>query len=551
MTEDLSGDKLMRLIDVGRSLVSELDLELLLQRLLDVARDLTGARYVAMGILDPEKRELERFITSGIDEETREEIGDLPHGRGVLGLLIRDAHPLRLHDVGSHPESYGFPPGHPPMHTFLGVPVVIRGEGFGNLYLTEKQGGGDFTDEDERSVVILAEWAAIAIENARLYQSVEAQRAGLERAVRGLEVTTTIARAVGGETDLDRVLELIAKRARALVDARAVVIMVYDGDDLAVAATAGELPAELAGAPVDPEGTVAAEVLADGRPQRVADIRARGTSVSAKLGIDAQSALVVPLTFRGHVLGALSAYDRLVDGPEFGREDEELMLSFAASAATAVHTARSVAEERLQHAIDAAEQERARWARELHDETLQGLGGLQMMLSTAVRETSPDKREAIVRSAAEHTRAEIERLRRLIVELRPAELDELGLEPALEALAERRGAGGLKVTLDTDLGDERLPPALDSAIYRIVQEALTNAAKHAGAGHARVTVTATDGAVEVTVTDDGSGFDPAEPSSGFGLTGMRERATLLGGSLDISSAPDLGATVRAVIPRRR
>src|SRR4051794_34589844 len=167
MPQSLPQDRLMRLIDVGRSLVSELDLEVVLERLLDVARDVTGARYAAMGVLDPEKRGLERFLTAGIDDETRTLIGDLPHGRGVLGVLIRDARPLRLHDVGAHAESYGFPPGHPPMHTFLGVPVRIRGEGFGNLYLTEKQGGGDFSEADERSAVILADWAAIAIENAR------------------------------------------------------------------------------------------------------------------------------------------------------------------------------------------------------------------------------------------------------------------------------------------------------------------------------------------------------------------------------------------------
>jgi GAF domain-containing protein len=359
MPQSLPQDRLIRLIDVGRSLVSELDLEVVLERLLDVAREVTGAHYAALGILDSEKRSLERFATAGIDAPTRTVIGDAPHGRGVLGVLIRDAKPLRLADVGSHPESYGFPPGHPPMRTFLGVPVVIRGQSYGNLYLTEKDGGGEFTEEDERSIVILADWAAIAIDNARLYQSAEQRRAALERAVRGLEVTTSIARAVGGETDLDRVLELIAKRARALVEARGVMIMLGRGGPLEIAATAGEIAAAARGSVVDPAGTAAAEVLASGRPQRV-DVGDRGSTVSGQVGIEARSALVVPLTFRGRMLGVLSAYDRLRGGPEFGSEDEELMLSFAASAATAVHTARSVAEERLTHAIEGAEQERRR-----------------------------------------------------------------------------------------------------------------------------------------------------------------------------------------------
>src|SRR3954453_17676819 len=157
--ENLDEHRLQRLIEAGRTLVSQLDLEVLLQRLLEVAAQLTGARYVAMGILDPSKTNLERFVTRGIDAEQHREIGDLPRGRGVLGLLITDPRPIRLANVGSHPESYGFPPSHPVMRTFLGAPVRIRGEVFGNLYLTEKAGGREFSEEDETSIVILADWA--------------------------------------------------------------------------------------------------------------------------------------------------------------------------------------------------------------------------------------------------------------------------------------------------------------------------------------------------------------------------------------------------------
>src|SRR3954451_7032465 len=212
--------QLRRLLEVGRALVAERDADAVLDHVLEVARELTGARYAALGVLDEEGRMLERFLTLGIDDETHRIIGDLPHGRGVLGVLIEDPRPLRLDDVGHPPKSYGFPPGHPPMKTFLGVPIRIRGEVFGNLYLTEKAGGRDFTEDDEASIVILADWAAIAIANARLSHAAEQRRLDLERAVRGLEVTTAIARAVGGETDIDRVLELIVKRARALVHAR-------------------------------------------------------------------------------------------------------------------------------------------------------------------------------------------------------------------------------------------------------------------------------------------------------------------------------------------
>ena len=228
-----------RLVDVGRSLVTVLDPEAVFERLLEVARELTGARYAAIGVLDERRERLERFLTVGIDEETHRAIGDLPRGRGVLGVLISDPRPLRLADVGMHPQSYGFPLAHPPMKTFLGVPIVIDGEAWGNLYLTEKD-DGEFTDDDEEAVVVLADWAAIAIANARLYRTVRERRDELERTMRGLETTTEISRALGGVTDLERVLELVVKRSRALIDARAAEIALLDGDEFVIAAVAGE-----------------------------------------------------------------------------------------------------------------------------------------------------------------------------------------------------------------------------------------------------------------------------------------------------------------------
>jgi GAF domain-containing protein len=239
------------LLAAGRSLVADLDLESVLDRVLEVAREVTDARYAALGVLDEERRELERFLTVGIDEATHRAIGDLPRGRGVLGVLIEDPRPLRLESVGDDPRSYGFPPGHPPMERFLGVPVVIRGQAWGNLYLTDRTDGEPFSEADEEAATVLAEWAAIAIENARLYEGVARRREELERAVRRLEASTTIARAVGGETDLSRVLELIVKRGRALVDAQGVLILLREGPGLVVAATAGEVPAGLRGSRLD------------------------------------------------------------------------------------------------------------------------------------------------------------------------------------------------------------------------------------------------------------------------------------------------------------
>src|SRR4051794_28540386 len=364
MPSRLDPKHLERLLEAGSGLMADLDPDLVLDRLLETARELTGAQYAALGILDERRQELEQFLTRGIDAETHRAIGDLPRGRGILGVLIEDPQPLRLTDVGTHPRSYGFPVGHPPMRSFLGVPVRIRGEAWGNLYLTEKAGGEPFTETDEASVVVLSDWAGIAIEHARLYQAVDRRRDELERAVRGFEATATIARAIGAETDLGRVLELIVKRGRALVDARSVLILLLEGDSLTLASGAGHR-LERASVVLPARGSGLGEALADQRPLRVVDVERRLGLRGEDLGVpDASAALVVPLVFRGRPLGVLLAFDRMSGDGAFSADDEHVLQAFAASAATAVATAKTVESERLRHSLRAAEAERRRWARE-------------------------------------------------------------------------------------------------------------------------------------------------------------------------------------------
>lgn len=430
----LDEHRLRELIEVGANLLAELDPEEVFERVLEVARELTGARYAALGVLDSDRRELERFITSGIDQETAREIGSLPRGRGVLGLLIEEPVPLRLAEVGRHPRSYGFPRGHPPMSSFLGVPIVIRGEAWGNLYLTEKL-GGDFDEIDEQSASILAGWLGIAVENARLYRRVEAQRDEMERAVRSLEATTEIAHAIGGETNLDRILEMIVKRGRALVKARSMLILLRDHDEMVVAAAAGEFPQELLGERTELARSISGQVIATGRAERFANV---GDHLRFALGhrIDAQTGLFVPLLYRGTALGVLNAFNH-EGGEEFSPEDQRLLESFAASAATAVAMAQSIAEQRVSESIQAAERERGRWARELHDEALQSMGGLRVLLSTARREDGGHEIDGLLTQAIERIDHTIAEMRRLIADLRPPTLDELGLGAALEALVEQ------------------------------------------------------------------------------------------------------------------
>jgi signal transduction histidine kinase len=547
---DLSDAILRRLLGAGRSLVAHLDLEGILQELLEIAIEVTSAQYAAIGVLDEDRTGLERFVTSGIDEPTHRMIGDLPRGRGVLGVLIDEPRPLRLANVGDHPQSYGFPAAHPPMSTFLGVPVLIRDRAWGNLYLTEKAGGGEFTNADEVAAVALAAWAGVGIENARLYEAAESRRTELERAVGGLEATLAIALALGSETELDRVLELVVKRGRALVDARAVVLVLAEGDTLRVAASAGQVSDAAHGARLPRAGSLVARALETERSERIADVQARFGLEDAALGVaGAETALIVPLMYRADSVGVLAAFDRLAEEPGFDDEHEALLQALAASAATAVANARTVERERLHHSLRASEAERRRWARELHDETLQGLASARLLLTTALeRGDEGSVRETAAAVAAQLGR-DVEALRALISELRPAALDELGLQPALESLVDRIATvEGLETTLRVQLGNARLDADLETIVYRLVQEALSNVAKHAHATSVAVTVERVEFEVHLCVQDDGRGFDPDAATSGFGLVGMQERAVLVGGELTAEPAPGGGSIVCAVLP---
>jgi len=520
---------------------------------LETAAELTGARYAAIGVLDEERRALSRFLTRGVDEPTHRAIGDLPQGRGVLGVLIDHPHPLRLADVGDHPRSYGFPPGHPPMRTFLGVPILVRGEAWGNLYLTEKAGGELFSPSDEEAAIVLSDWAAIAIDNARLYRSATARRDELERAVRGLEATAAIARAVGAETDLSRVLELVVKRGRALVEAHDVLILLREGDELVVAAGAGHVSLDAARR-IPVEGSTAGEVLAERRARRLADASDELRVPATDLGLEnARAALMVPLMYRGEALGVLSAFDRIGSDARFTSDDQALLEAFAAQAATAVATAQTVATDRLRRSLEASESERRRWARELHDETLQALAGLKVLLSGATRLEDAEGMRARMREAIEQLTHDIESLRGLIAELRPAALDQLGLQPALASLVERTAVtSGLEVRTTFDLPDDLRPaPETETTVYRIVQESLTNVTKHARAEGVEVEVRYEDNEIRIAVADDGVGMDPGDKSNGgFGLTGMRERVELAGGELEVGPGAAGGTLVSARLPLR-
>ena len=396
--------------------------------------------------------------------------GRRPRGAGVLGELIIDPVPLQLWDVDDHPRSYGFPLGHPPMRSFLGVPVLVGGEPYGNLYLTEKQGAAEFTAEDEEAVVLLAEFAGVAIDHARRYTGSERRRAELQGTVNALEATIEIARALGWR-DQPRHDPGAGRQARARAGVRT------GARDRARARRRARRRRGRRNAARGPRRPTAraSGTRSPARPCEPVSLSGWPTSSTARalsrfglgqFGLTPDDGLVVPLLFRGRTYGALVAIDRL-DGGRFTTDHQRLLEAFAASAATAVATAQSAADERRRQTLAAAEAERGRWARELHDETLQSLAALRLHARRRTSLWRIGSITEIIDEAVEQLEADIANLRGLIADLRPAEIEELGAEAAINALAERFEAKGLAVDVSVErrrraprYGRHRHPPDL-------------------------------------------------------------------------------------------
>ena len=537
-------DRLRVLVDAGIALSSELSLDAVLRRLTETAASLTGARYAALGVIDPSGQGLERFVTTGVDAETYAAIGDLPRGRGLLGVLIHEAEIVRLHDIADDPRSVGFPPHHPPMHTFLGVPILLRGVAYGNLYLTEKHGGVDFTEEDEELTQLLAAQAAVAIENARLYES-------STRWLRQLESLNEIGTALASEIELEPLLGLVARRLRELVRARLVLIALPQGGAMTVAAAEGDETQGIAGARLELGGSKAGRVLQRGRSERVdsvLDDPEVDQLAARQLGV--RSALYVPLIARGRAIGVLIAHDREGSSPAFSDDDLRLAESLADRAAVAVDLSERVGRDALARVVKAQEHERKRLARELHDETGQALTSILLGLKPLEQSARTDEERAAMASLRELVVSTLRDVRRLAVELRPSALDDFGLATAVERLADTfRDSTGMRVDVETRLGEVRLPPEVETALYRIVQEALANIVKHAEATHVSILLTRKEFSVAAVVEDDGKGFDETNTGDDvLGIVGMRERVGLVGGRLAIESGSGSGTTVAAEVP---
>ena len=522
--------RLRGLLAATRAIASDLSLPALLQRVVQSACDLVGARYGALGVLGTD-RELAEFITVGVDAATAEAIGPLPRGKGILGLLISDPRPLRLAALADHPQSVGFPDNHPPMKSFLGVPIRVGEQVFGNLYLTDKIRGPAFTAEDEELLSALASAAGVAIDNARLYE-IEQRRQRWQRAA--ADISREL---LAGDTDP---LPMITRRAREVGEADfcAVLLQVAGADHLVVAAADGTGAGDLLGRVIPIDRSLAGKALLDGRDLVVSDAEATGESFGAP-GVANGPALLVRLPDTGEGMPGVLALSRLKGAPRFSSDEQDMIEGFADYASVAL---------KLAHAQDARRrllllEDRDRIARDLHDHVIQRLFAAGLGLTgLASRASEPEVRQRLTQytdqlddtiQAIRQTIFALQRHRETGVQARVMEIarDATG---ALGFAPDLRFEGALDAMIDHELIDH---------ITAVVRESLANAARHANATKVSATLSVADGHnLIITIIDNGKGIGDPDHISGLG--NMRSRAEQLGGAFAIESpiAPGPGGT---------
>lgn len=533
-----SRERLRSLLDAVVGIGTDLDLRSTLERIVVAACELVGARYGALGVLGGDGW-LAEFITHGMSDEQRAAIGPLPRGRGVLGLLIEDPRPLRLADITKHPNSYGFPPNHPPMHSFLGTPVRIRDQVFGNLYLAEKRGGGQFTEDDEEIVVALAAAAGVAVENARLY-------ATAHRRERWLAATAEITNVLLGQVRRTEALRLVARRAREVAEAQLVLVLLHDEENDAltvevVETAEGAAGAQLQGAVLPVTETAFADVVdGGGEPVLLENL---GKAAAWPVPVTTGGALVAPLTADGTLHGLL-----VVAQPP-GRSsasapdgDQALLTSFAGQAALALERVRAQ-DEREQLVVL---EDRERIARDLHDVVIQRLFATGLQLQTAATLAGRPEVANRVNAAVDDLDATIRDIRAAIFELRTPVAAALRTQlrdtvEAAQATLGFRPAFALSGPIDSAVPDEVRPDLL-----AVVREALSNVARHARASVVRVGVDVGNGRLALIVSDDGVGIPPGAERGG--LVNMRERAQRRGGTFTVQPGPGSGTVLEWCVP---
>ena len=517
------GDRLDGLVEAMLVVTAGLELDQTLRKIVHTAIGLVDARYGALGVRG-HGHELIEFIYEGIDEEMREKIGHLPEGRGVLGVLMDDPKPIRLDDIARHPASVGFPPNHPPMRTFLGVPVRIRDEVFGNLYLTEKAGGHPFSQDDEVLVQALAAAAGIAIANARLYEQSKTRQAWIE-------ATRDIGTELLSGTDPATVFRLIASKALDLSNAAMTLVAVpadpevpaADVPELVVVATAGDMPGQ--GQQTIPvSGTSIGEAFLKREPARLNDVDIDG----------AGPALLLPLRATDTVAGVLVALRRKAGYP-FTDDQLNMTSAFADQATLAWQLATS---QRRMHELDVLS-DRDRIARDLHDHVIQRLFAVGLALQgTIPRSRREDVRRRLT-ECVDDLQQVIQEIRTAIFDLHDAASGTTRLRQRLDEAVAQFSSPGLRTTVQLVGPLSVVDALLADHAEAVVREAVSNAVRHAQATTLTVNVTVEDD-LRIEVVDDGRGI--TGDITGSGLTNLRKRAEEVGGDFAVANAPG-GGTV--------
>ncbi|MEV7010807.1 GAF domain-containing protein [Streptosporangium sp. NPDC051022] len=523
-------DRVHALLDAVVSVGSDLDLETVLHRIVKTATTLVDAGYGALGVVGMENT-LVQFVPVGLSEEEIARIEHWPHGLGLLGLLIKEPRSLRLARISDHPESYGFPPGHPPMGSFLGVPIRVREEVFGNLYLTEKRGGAEFDEEDEAIVVALATAAGVAIENARLYEDTRRRETWLEASS---EVTTSL---LSG-ADPQEVLALVARRARQMVDADIVAILLPDKtrENLNLVIADGPAAEQLTRTQISVAGSLAGRAFVNGDPFAISDPAETDIVTIFEGAVPIGSVGAVPLGASEAVRGVLSLARRVGRMP-LGQAELRLLHAFAGQAAIALELAEARQDaERLSLLED-----RDRIAKDLHDVIIQRLFAVAMTLMSVVRLVERPEASGRLQRAIDELDETIRQIRSTIFALQtPREADVPGLRARVVTLVEdaRDRLGFMPALRMEGHLDSEVPEQVSAHLLAVLREALSNLVRHAQATKAEVSAQVADGRVTLTVTDNGIGL----PSGGrrSGLRNLEERATQLGGTFTVESAPEGG-----------
>ncbi|MGW2094542.1 sensor histidine kinase [Promicromonospora sukumoe] len=526
------------LLDAMANLGRGLDLEAVLNQISAIAAQLVGARYVALGILGDDGR-IARLLTVGLSAAQVGAIGPYPTGRGILGELIRRQVPLRLHDLSAHPASVGFPAKHPPMRSFLGVPLRVHGTAFGNLYLTQKEGGGDFTDEDERLLEALAAGASVAIENARLYEESRLR----EQSARAND---EISRRVLAGHSQEQLHALIADRALQVADADLAVIARPEPESkrLVVRSASGAEAKRLVGVMLPPGSTLSGNAsgpdVLHSSPDAMADERAQ---LSFDLRREIGSLLAFPLGEPSSTRGVL-AIGRYGGRVPFAPLVVEALQGFAAQAAVALE----LAEHRADVERFAVQRDRGRIARDLHDLAIQRLYATGLSLLAAGRDLDDDHARRIGRAVDEIDET-IALIRTTVHRLEPegAGSRQAGLRSRvyseIDAATTRLGYPP-RLRFDGPV-DAAVPPDVAEHVIAVLREGLSNVASHAHAQTVSVRLVVSD-AVVLTVTDDGVGIPTDVPLSG--LRNLARRAADLGGALSVQPAGASGTRLEWRVP---